>query len=208
MLIAAKALRPVAIFPVAFTLLPHPCMLLAAIALLLTWSGLSTSSSCRSSRSLRYKEAVELLLEVIRLAPNLADTYHTLGMTYDALGDTRKALDFYMIAGHLPPKDVDLWRRLAAMSTQQGFTRQAIYCLNKVLASDRTDLDSLWDKAVLLSEINMPRKVPVPPILQAEPRTPCAPALRTTQGCRSQWGCYGTPAAICVCLLFGLRSTE
>ena len=35
-----------------------------------------------------------------------------------------------------PPRtvqDLDLWRRLASMSTEQGFLRQAIYCLNKVL---------------------------------------------------------------------------
>jgi general transcription factor 3C polypeptide 3 (transcription factor C subunit 4) len=56
-------------------------------------------------------------VEVVRLAPNVADSYHTLGLCHEALGDRRKALNFYMIAAHLTPKDSSLWRRLAAWST-------------------------------------------------------------------------------------------
>ena len=50
------------------------------------------------------EEAVELLLEVVRLAPNAADPYRTLGNIYEVRGDHRKALHFFMIAAHLPPK--------------------------------------------------------------------------------------------------------
>lgn len=80
----------------------------------------------------RYEEAIKLLLEVIKLAPNLPDPYHTLGLLHEASNNPRKALDFYMIAVHLTPRDVSLWRRLAALSTDLGFLRQAIYCLSKV----------------------------------------------------------------------------
>jgi len=52
----------------------------------------------------RLDDAVELLLEVVRLAPNAPDPYHTLGNIFQVRGDTRKALDFFMIAAHLPPK--------------------------------------------------------------------------------------------------------
>jgi hypothetical protein len=61
-------------------------------------------------------QAVELLKEVVRLAPNVADSYHTLGLLYDAKGDREKALNFYMIAAHLTPKDIVLWKRLASWS--------------------------------------------------------------------------------------------
>ena len=47
---------------------------------------------------------MQLLLEVVRLAPNAPDPYHTLGNIFQVRGDTRKALDFFMIAAHLPPK--------------------------------------------------------------------------------------------------------
>ncbi|GFP79436.1 glycerate dehydrogenase [Phtheirospermum japonicum] len=50
-------------------------------------------------------EAVNLLNDVILLAPNLHDPYHTLGLIYTAMGDKKKALNFYMIAAHLTPKD-------------------------------------------------------------------------------------------------------
>lgn len=36
-----------------------------------------------------------------------------------------QALDFYMIAAHLTPKDVLLWKRLAALSSELGFWRSA-----------------------------------------------------------------------------------
>lgn len=48
------------------------------------------------------------------------------------VGEPRKALDFYMIAAHLTPKDISLWHRLATLSAELGFVRQAIYCLGKV----------------------------------------------------------------------------
>ena len=43
-----------------------------------------------------------------------------------------QSLDFYMIAVHLTPKDLSLWKRLAQLSTQQGLVRQAIYCYTQV----------------------------------------------------------------------------
>lgn len=56
-------------------------------------------------------------------------------------------------------QDPALWRRLAAMSQEQGFHRQAIYCLNRVLASDRSDLGAQWDRACLFALIGENRKV-------------------------------------------------
>jgi len=83
----------------------------------------------------RYEGAIGLLMEVIKIHPYLQDTYHTLGLAHEALGRQRQALDFYMIAVHMTPSDVDLWRRLANLSTKLGFFRQAIYCYTKVRAS-------------------------------------------------------------------------
>jgi hypothetical protein len=45
---------------------------------------------------------------------------------------TPQSLQFYMIAAHLTPRDIVLWRRLAQLSADQGFVTQAIYCLNEV----------------------------------------------------------------------------
>ncbi|KAH8961754.1 hypothetical protein BDL97_05G064600 [Sphagnum fallax] len=102
----------------------------------------------------RFDEAVELLKEVVRLAPNVADSYHTLGLLYDAKGDREKALNFYMIAAHLTPKDIVLWKRLASWSMEQGNSGQVIYCLNKAMKADPTDVDAKWDCASLYAEMN------------------------------------------------------
>lgn len=37
-----------------------------------------------------------------------------------------------MIAAHLTPKDISLWKRLAQLSSEQGLVRQAIYCHTQV----------------------------------------------------------------------------
>ena len=43
-----------------------------------------------------------------------------------------QSLDFSMIAAHLTPKDIELWKRLAQLSADQGLIRQAIYCYSQV----------------------------------------------------------------------------
>lgn len=85
-------------------------------------------------------------MEVIKAHPYLQDTYHTLGLSHEALGRQRQALDFYMIAVHMTPSDVDLWRRLADLSTKLGFFRQAIYCHTKVWLGSL----GVWSQAKLV----------------------------------------------------------
>ncbi len=46
------------------------------------------------------------------------------------------------------------------MSQEQGFFRQAIYCLNRVLFTNRNDLGAQWDRIVLFATIGEHRKVP------------------------------------------------
>lgn len=41
---------------------------------------------------------------MVRLAPNAAEVYLTIGTIQEAMGNPRKALDCFMIAAHLPPK--------------------------------------------------------------------------------------------------------
>lgn len=100
-----------------------------------------------------YDEAIELLKEVIRLAPNVPDAYHTLGLVYDTCHDKTKAINFYMIAAHLTPKDAYLWKRLATWSMEQGNTGQVIYCLTKAMKADPEDARVKWDRASLFVEL-------------------------------------------------------
>ncbi|XP_010252329.1 PREDICTED: general transcription factor 3C polypeptide 3 isoform X2 [Nelumbo nucifera] len=97
----------------------------------------------------RYEEAICVLKEVILLAPNLPDPYHTLGLVYNAIGDKKKALNFYMIAAHLSPKDPSLWKLLVSWSIEQGNTGQARYCLSKAITADPEDISLKFDRATL-----------------------------------------------------------
>ncbi|KAL3639844.1 hypothetical protein CASFOL_014812 [Castilleja foliolosa] len=101
----------------------------------------------------RLEEAICLLNEVILLAPNLSDPYHTLGLIYTAMGDKKKALNFYMIAAHLTPKDSSLWKVLVAQSIEQGDKRQANYCLNKAIIADPNDIGLRFHRASLYIEL-------------------------------------------------------
>ena len=49
-------------------------------------------------------QAIRLLGEVVRQAPNVPDPYHTMGMVYEEMGEEEKALQFFLIAAHLTPK--------------------------------------------------------------------------------------------------------
>ena len=40
-----------------------------------------------------YNEAAKLLLEVVRQAPNCPDPYQTLGLIYEEMNNTKKALE-------------------------------------------------------------------------------------------------------------------
>lgn len=101
----------------------------------------------------RYEEAIMILKEVVRLAPNFPDPYHTLGLIYKEIGDTKKALNFYMIAAHFTPKDSSLWKLLVTWSIEQGNIGQARYCLSKAITADPEDITLRFHRASLYIEL-------------------------------------------------------
>nr|XP_027086549.1 general transcription factor 3C polypeptide 3-like [Coffea arabica] len=101
----------------------------------------------------RYGEAIGVFYEVIRLSPNLPDPYHRLGLIYNEMGDKKRALDFYMIAAHLTPKDASFWKLLVTWSIEQGDTGQARYCLSKAITADPEDINLRFHRASLYVEL-------------------------------------------------------
>ncbi|XP_073159361.1 uncharacterized protein [Henckelia pumila] len=105
-----------------------------------------------------FEEAICALKEVIRLAPNLSDLYHQLGLIYKAMNDRKKALNFYMIAAHLTPRDASLWKLLVTWSIELGDKKQANYCLGKAIAADPEDIDLQFQRASLFVELGEHQK--------------------------------------------------
>lgn len=46
-----------------------------------------------------------------------------------------------------------------------GFSKQALYCYNKAYSLDPTNVDALWDRAILAREIGQMNTVRVTPLI-------------------------------------------
>ncbi|KNA25827.1 hypothetical protein SOVF_002940 [Spinacia oleracea] len=101
----------------------------------------------------RYEDAISLLTEVVLLAPNLPDPYHTLGLVYNSMGDKKKSIGCYMIAAFLGPKESSLWKLLVSWSLEQGNIGQAWYCLSKAITADPADITLRYHRASLYMEV-------------------------------------------------------
>ncbi|XP_078156073.1 uncharacterized protein LOC144551848 isoform X1 [Carex rostrata] len=97
----------------------------------------------------KYKEALPLLHEVVRLAPNVSDGYYLLGLIHDSLGDRKKAFNFHMIAAFFSRKDASLWKKLVAWSIEMGDVALVKHCLSKAIIADPDDVGLKFDGALL-----------------------------------------------------------
>lgn len=107
----------------------------------------------------KYDQAIEILQAIIKDCPTAHEPYQTLAMVYEEKGDNNKSLMFLMVAAHLKPKDIELWKRVACLSKDLNSLSQAIYCYNKVISLDSEDQDAWWERCALLIETNQLRKV-------------------------------------------------
>ena len=71
---------------------------------LINWAVHVTRIVASLKPACRYPDAVSLLWDVVRLAPNMPDAYHTLGAVHENIKEPQTAINFYMIAAHLDPK--------------------------------------------------------------------------------------------------------
>ncbi|KAH1075125.1 hypothetical protein J1N35_027453 [Gossypium stocksii] len=101
----------------------------------------------------RFKEAISVLKEGVQLEPKFPHLYHMLGLSYKALGDNKRAFQFYIIAGLLKPKDPDLWKLLFTWSIEQENVSLTCHCLSKAIMADPTDTSLRYLQASLYDEL-------------------------------------------------------
>ncbi|KAJ4840532.1 hypothetical protein Tsubulata_027347 [Turnera subulata] len=89
----------------------------------------------------RYEEAISCLNEVVRIAPHVPDSYHTLGLVHEKLGNTEKAMGFFTIAARLMPKDSSLWKLLFSWHIGRGDIPRAKMCLSKAIRADPNNIN-------------------------------------------------------------------
>lgn len=95
-----------------------------------------------------YSQATECALTAIRLAPQVADSYQTLGMIYSDLNDRKTAREYFMIAAHMTRTDAGLWKRLADMYREDGDMEQYYYCLSKAVMHNPRNISLLFERVV------------------------------------------------------------
>ncbi|CAI9728915.1 general transcription factor 3C polypeptide 3-like [Octopus vulgaris] len=115
--------------------------------------GLMGEANLKFARG-EHQEAINMCLEVIRLAPQAIVPFQTLGMLYEEMGDLEKSLQLYLIAAHLWPNDPEEWARLAHMSKELNNPRQAIACYSKAIRCDASNADYIWARCNLYEQID------------------------------------------------------
>ncbi|CAN6571216.1 unnamed protein product [Malus baccata var. baccata] len=80
-----------------------------------------------------FEEAVPILSKVVKKAPYLPVSYHTLGIIHD----------------NLAPRDPALWELLFERFNKRGNSHDAIYCLSRAISADLENMNLKFDRALL-----------------------------------------------------------
>ncbi|KAJ1267737.1 hypothetical protein BS78_07G080700 [Paspalum vaginatum] len=89
----------------------------------------------------RFNEAIPILHEIIRIAPNLPNSYYLLGSIYNETGELDKAINFLMLAAYVSPKDASLWKKLIPLAKKKEDASLARHCILKAMRADPEDVD-------------------------------------------------------------------
>lgn len=101
----------------------------------------------------KLEQAVGLLLDIIKQAPKAPAPYRTLGTIYESAGETKKALEAFMIAATLTPKDLNQWQEIAKMARENGNLRQTVYCLDRTIRLNPEDVVARFERAMAYAQL-------------------------------------------------------
>ncbi|KAG2582335.1 hypothetical protein PVAP13_6KG103800 [Panicum virgatum] len=89
----------------------------------------------------KFDKAIPILHEIVRIAPNLPDSYYLLGSIYNKTGEVDKAINFLMLAAYVSPKDASLWKKLIPLAKKKEDASLARHCILKAMRADPEDVD-------------------------------------------------------------------
>ncbi|OLL23932.1 Transcription factor tau subunit sfc4 [Neolecta irregularis DAH-3] len=104
-------------------------------------------------------EALKHLKEIIRIDFNVFSAWQTLGLVHKERGNEEKCLLAWITAAHLRPKEADLWIDCARMSQNSQHYSQAIYCLNRAIRHQPTNVSVIWERTLLYKSLKNTAKV-------------------------------------------------
>ncbi|TVT97139.1 hypothetical protein EJB05_57627 [Eragrostis curvula] len=102
----------------------------------------------------KFKKAISILHEIVRIAPNLSKPYYLLGCIYAETGKIGKAINFLMLAAHVSPKDAYLWKKLIGLAREKEDAALARYCILRAMRADPEDTKLKYICADIYCKLN------------------------------------------------------
>lgn len=106
----------------------------------------------------QHELAIIKLFEITNLNREFSPPYHTLGLIFEEKNQMPMACNYYLIAAELSGKNPTLWKRLASMFLAIDDKQNSLYCYNKAIKQNSTDLNSFIERADLLNQMGFKKK--------------------------------------------------
>uniref|UniRef100_A0ACD6A0H5 Uncharacterized protein n=1 Tax=Avena sativa TaxID=4498 RepID=A0ACD6A0H5_AVESA len=95
----------------------------------------------------RFKEAIPILHEIVRIAPNMPNSYNLLGSIYKENGDLVRAVNFGLVAAYIAKTDVSLWKKLIDLALKTEDAKLAKLSVVRAMKADPEDVGLKFDCA-------------------------------------------------------------
>lgn len=111
-----------------------------------------------------YEEAEDLTLQALLINPEMYQAHNLLSEIHAARGDKEKALSAAWNGAHTRPRDPEMWSRIARLILERddedrdSILRDAIYCYNRILYVDSSNVEARYQRAALNHELGHKRK--------------------------------------------------
>lgn len=112
----------------------------------------------------KYEEAENLTLQALLINPEMYPAHNLLSEIHAARGDKEKALSAAWNGAHTRPRDPEMWSRIARLILERddedrdSILRDAIYCYNRILYVDASNVEARYQRAALNHELGHKRK--------------------------------------------------
>ena len=111
-----------------------------------------------------YEEAENLTLQALLINPEMYPAHNLLSEIHAARGDMEKALSAAWNGAHTRPRDPEMWLKIARLildrddEDRDSILRDAIYCYNRILYVDSSNVEARYQRAALNHELGHKRK--------------------------------------------------
>ena len=109
-----------------------------------------------------YEEAEDLILQALLINPEMYEAHNLLSEIHAARGDKDKALSAAWNGAHTRPRDPEMWSRIARLILERDDSkeslRDAVYCYNRIITVDSTNVEARYQRAALNHEIGHKKK--------------------------------------------------